>query len=74
MPLIEVKMIEQTFTTSEKSELISKLTDALVSVKGEYMREVTWIIIEDIPSGQWGIRGKAATTEDARAFAAAKNQ
>lgn len=74
MPLIEVKMIDQTFTASEKRELVSKLTDALVSVKGDYIREVTWVLVEDIPSGQWGIGGKAATTEDAKAFAAAKTR
>ncbi len=72
MPLIQVKLIEEVFTPAQKKEIITKLTDAMVSVEGEHMRPVTWVIIEDVRSGEWGIGGQAMTTEQVKAIAAGK--
>ena len=33
----------------------------MVSVEGEAMRPVTWVTIEEVPSGEWGIAGKPRT-------------
>ena len=41
MPLIQVKLIEKVFTSQQKQEMIKKLTDAMVSIEGENMRQVT---------------------------------
>ena len=73
MPLIQVKLIEEVFTPAQKKEIISKLTDAMVAIEGENMRSVTWVVIEEVRSGQWGIGGQAMTTEAVRALAAGKN-
>lgn len=70
MPLIQVKLIENVFTTEQKQEIIKKLTDAIVSIEGENMRPVTWVVIEDVNSGDWGIGGKALSTEAVKALAA----
>ena len=70
MPLIQVKLIEEVFTTAQKHEMITRLTDAMVAIEGENMRGVTWVIIEDVRSGEWGIGGKALTTKDVQALAA----
>jgi 4-oxalocrotonate tautomerase len=70
MPLIQVKLIENVFTPDQKRDLIHKLTDAIVAVEGENMRPVTWVLIEDVQSGDWGIGGRAMTTEAVRALAA----
>jgi 4-oxalocrotonate tautomerase len=72
MPLIQVRLIEEVFTPAQKKEMISRLTDAMVAIEGENMRPVTWVIIEDVRSGDWGIGGQAMTTEAVRALAAAK--
>jgi 4-oxalocrotonate tautomerase len=72
MPLVQVKVIEGVFSDSQKKAMIEKLTDAMVSVEGENMRQVTWVTIEDVKSGEWGIGGKAMTTEAVRALAAGK--
>ena len=64
MPLIQVKLIEGVFNATEKAALIEKLTDAMVSVEGEAMRPVTWVTLEEVTSGQWGIGGKALSTGD----------
>ena len=55
MPLIQVKLIEGVFDATEKEAIIEKLTDAMVSVEGEAMRPVTWVTIEEVASGEWGI-------------------
>lgn len=36
----------------------------MVSVEGEAMRAVTWVTIEEIASGEWGIAGNALHTGD----------
>lgn len=73
MPLIQVKLIEEVFTPAQKREIIAKLTDAMVSVEGENMRSVTWVTIEDVRSGEWGIGGQALTTDAVKALAAGKS-
>ena len=72
MTLIQVRLIEEVFTPAQKKEIITKLTDAMVSIEGENLRSVTWVIIEDVRSGDWGIGGQAMTTEAVRALGAAK--
>ena len=68
MPLINFKAIEGVLAPEQKRELIEKLTDATASVYGEGIRQVTWVVIEDVSSGEWGIAGKPATTADIKAL------
>ncbi len=63
MPLIQIKGIGGYLTLEEKQTIISKVTDAVLSVEGEGLRDVTWVTIEDVDSGAWGVGGKAVTTE-----------
>jgi 4-oxalocrotonate tautomerase len=70
MPLINVKLIEGVFDDDQKSAMIEKLTDTMVEIEGENMRGVTWVIIDEVKSGEWGVGGQALTTEAVRALAA----
>lgn len=70
MPLISVKVIEGVFTDSQKKEMVRSLTDAMVAIEGENMRQVTWCVIEDVKSGDWGVGGTPLTTEDVKSLAA----
>ena len=72
MPFVQVKLIEGVFSDSQKKEMIHKITDAMVSIEGENMRGVTWVVIEEVKSGSWGIGGKALTTSDVKALAAGR--
>jgi 4-oxalocrotonate tautomerase len=72
MPLVQVKLIEGVFTEAQKREIVSKLTDAMVSVEGEAMRPVTWVVVEEVRSGAWGIGGRPLTAADVKALAAGK--
>ena len=55
MPLVQVKLIEGVFSQAQKQEIIKKLTDTMVSIEGENMRPVTWVVVEEVKSGEWGI-------------------
>jgi 4-oxalocrotonate tautomerase len=70
MPLVNVKVIEGVFDESQKREMIEKLTETMVEIEGENMRGVTWVVVEEVKSGDWGIGGQALTTGDVRALAA----
>ena len=69
MPLLNVKLIEGVFTPAQKQEMIRKLTDTMVSIEGENLRPVTWVVIEELKSGDWGVAGKPLATSDVRALA-----
>jgi 4-oxalocrotonate tautomerase len=70
MPFITVKLIEGVFDAGQKGEIIECLTETMVAIEGENMREVTWVVVEEVRSGDWGMGGKALSTEDVKALAA----
>ena len=70
MPMINVRLIEGVFDDSQKREMIEKLTDAMVEIEGENMRGVTWVVIDEVKSGDWGLGGRPLTTEAVHALAA----
>lgn len=72
MPLITVRTLEGLLTPAQKQAMIERVTDAALSVEGEAYRPVTWVIVEEVPSGAWGIAGKPLTAHDARRLAAGK--
>ncbi len=63
MPLINVKLIENVFTTEQKQQIARDLTEAMVAIEGERMRGVTWCVVEEVKSGDWAIGGQPLTTE-----------
>jgi 4-oxalocrotonate tautomerase len=71
MPFVNVKLIEGVFDADQKREIVERLTDTMVEIEGENMREVTWVVVEEVRSGDWGIGGKALSTEDVKALASA---
>jgi 4-oxalocrotonate tautomerase len=70
MPYVEIKLIEEVFDADQKREMIEKVTEAMVEVEGENMRGVTFVVVEEVKSGDWGIGGQCMTTEAVREIAA----
>ena len=70
MPLINVRLIEGVFDESEKQAMIEKLTDTMVEIEGENMRGVTWVVIDEVKSGDWGLAGDGLTTEAVKSLRA----
>ena len=55
MPFVNVKVIEGAFSPAQKQEIVRSVTDAMVEIEGENMRPVTWVVVEEITSGDWGV-------------------
>ncbi len=72
MPLIHVTLIENVFSQTQKQEMIHKLTDTMVSIGGEKLRSLTWVVIEEVKDGNLGIGGKPLSSADAREYQAAR--
>lgn len=72
MPLVQIKGVGGYLTLAQKQEMIRKVTDAVLSVEGEGLRHVTWVTIEDVQPGAWGVGGQPVTDEDLRGLAQQK--
>ena len=66
MPFVSVKLVEGVFDTGQKREIIERLTETMVRIEGENMREVTSAVIEEVRSGDWGIGGKGSPPRTSR--------
>lgn len=63
MPLVNVRVIEQVLSEDQKKEIATQFTETFASVVGEPVRELTWVIIDDIGSGALTIGGNPITTD-----------
>ncbi len=72
MPLVTIDVIKDVFTPQQKSDLIERVTAAMIEVEGEAMRPVTWVRIQEFEGGDWAIGGKRLAAADVHALAAAK--
>ena len=52
MPFVNIKLIEGVLSDSQKQEIITKVTDAMVDIEGENLRPVTWVVLEEVKSGE----------------------
>jgi 4-oxalocrotonate tautomerase len=68
MPLINVRLIEGVFNQDQKQEMITKLTETMVGIEGEALRPVTWVLIDEVKSGDWGMGGTGKTAADVKAL------
>jgi 4-oxalocrotonate tautomerase len=72
MPLVTIEVIKDVFTPTQKQDMIQKVTDAVVAIEGEALRGVTWVRVQEIQQGDWGIGGKTLTAGDVKALASSK--
>ena len=66
MPLVNIEVIENVFTSAQKKDLIEKVTEAMISVEGEALRPYTLVKIDEVKDGNWSFGGKIVTASDAR--------
>jgi 4-oxalocrotonate tautomerase len=62
MPMIDVKVMEKVLSPAEKQAIAEGITDVFASTVGEAARGVTWVVIQDVTSGQWAMGGSPVTT------------
>jgi 4-oxalocrotonate tautomerase len=66
MPFIDVKVMENVLTDDQKQAIAEGFTDVFSRIVGEPARQVTWVVIQDVTSGQWTMGGQPVTTEGVR--------
>lgn len=67
MPYASIKITCQPRATDEqKAQLIREVTDSIVRILDKDP-ETTFVVIEEIDAGAWGIGGEPATVRRARA-------
>lgn len=64
MPLVNVEVLEKVFTPEQKKKIIADITNVMVAIEGEPFRSVTWVKINEVREGLWGIGGHPLTLED----------
>jgi 4-oxalocrotonate tautomerase len=69
MPLIQVKALKGVFTAPQKQEILERLTETMVEIEGENLRQATVAIFEEVASGDWAIGGQTLTADDVKALA-----
>jgi hypothetical protein len=63
MDLIELKMNHKVCRPTQKTEIISNLANATVSVKEGDLCKITWVDIEQVLTEEWTIGGLAMRTD-----------
>jgi 4-oxalocrotonate tautomerase len=66
MPYIDIKVFEDELTPEQASELINKITNVVTDVTSEKLRDVTWITINEVKDGHWGVGGNALALSDVK--------
>jgi len=66
VPLVNVRVFKDELSAAQSKDLIGKITDAVTEVTSEKLREVTWVIIEEVKDGQWGVGGDALALDDVK--------
>jgi 4-oxalocrotonate tautomerase len=66
MPLIEVKVFKDELTDEQSQQLITKITNAVTETTSEKLRDVTWVIVNEVNDGHWGVGGNALTLNDVK--------
>jgi phenylpyruvate tautomerase PptA (4-oxalocrotonate tautomerase family) len=47
MPLIQVKLAQNTYTPEQRKQMITRLTDAMAGIIGEILDPITCIVVEE---------------------------
>jgi 4-oxalocrotonate tautomerase len=66
MPFIEIKMFKNELDKKQSEILIQKVTDAVTAVTSEKLRDVTWVVIQEVNDGNWGVGGQAIALADVK--------
>jgi 4-oxalocrotonate tautomerase len=73
MPIIDVRLVENVFDTEQKRGLVERLTDAVGAICPG-LRDVTFVTIEEVREGDWGIGGQTITADKVAAHARKNRQ
>lgn len=64
MPFINAKILEGVFSESEKAHIRKLITEAMVEIKGESIRSSTWVVFDEVKSGNWWLGDQQLNTSE----------
>jgi len=65
MALVTIDVVKDVFTSEQKQAMIERVTDAMLSVEGEAMRQVVWVRLNEVD--QWAVGGRLLDADTVRA-------
>ena len=65
MPYVNIKVTDEGVTNAQRRELISRTTTLLKDVLGKDP-QTTFVVIDEVPTGSWGVAGEQVTDIRAR--------
>ncbi len=66
MPLVQIHVFEDELSQEQSNELINEITDVITEVTRDKLRDVTWVMINEVKSGHWGVGGNALGLDDVK--------
>lgn len=66
MPLIQVNVFEDELSQEQSKDLIDKITQVICDITSERLRDVTWVIINEVKGGHWGVGGNSLVLDDVK--------
>ena len=66
MPLIQVDVFEDELSREQSKDLINKITDVVTEIISEKLRDVTWVMINEVKDGHWGVGGNPLGLDDVK--------
>lgn len=58
MPIVTITAPEGVFTDEQRTQMIERVTEAMIEVEGESFRDKTWVVYDEVPEGRFAIGGK----------------
>lgn len=66
MPLVQIHVFEDELSPEQANELIFGITDVITEVTSDKLRDVTWVMINEVKSGHWGVGGNTLGLDDVK--------
>ena len=70
MPLVQIHVFEDELTLEQSNELIYEITNVVTEVTSDKLRDVTWVMINEVKSGHWGVGGNTLGLDDVKKLTA----
>ena len=66
MPLVQIHVFEDELSQEQSNDLITEITDVVTEVTSDKLRDVTWVMINEVKSGHWGVGGNTLGLDDVK--------
>lgn len=62
MPFVKITVVKGALTSAQRQDMLHKVTEAMVSVEGEAMRQGVQVVLEEsVNDGEWSVGGNMLT-------------